>query len=586
MLYLAEVQRKSGGLLGGGGRVELKLLACQRSEQNWTAVPGEDVVPLEESNNYASGALVLVDLTANRQVQRIQEAGRPLVSILQNFSRLQEKFKMQEEEIEQWKQSLTYQSQELNRREMEMEARREQLQQMEEDFEQLEQQRQELETLQEEINRQRDGYERNRQELEGAWEQLRGQTRRFEEQQADAKQSAVLDEEKARLFQDLLNRMAGAVPPTESVREQLNLSFEMLSQHQERLNQHWQRLEQQRSQARQGQHEAEQQAQEMQNRWQEWHRAHESLDQARSELKAQQSALNAKQEYAGMLSVQLQNHEELHQHIYRLAETSDNVKLGLQIDIEALEKMPLDELRKLTQERESDLENLSRFVESQEEELTLKQQEIDELRARIQAANDYDRLNLENELADEQDGYQMLNETLVGQRRNLQERKSILNQHQMVLRRRQGLPVAEGQESAIDLGPIMTQVEGLRQQQADELRKLEAQIEQMKTAIQQAERLVANQSVEQESKRAELKQLEGELVRRRAAVAEMQGTVNLYHEFLQPVQDTADGIRQKLEAIAGNMSQVQEVSDHQLQAISEMRQVLVSLGGAPELAVS
>jgi chromosome segregation ATPase len=584
VLYLAEVQKKSTGVFGGG-RAELKLLACQRSEQNWTAVPGDEVLPSDEANNYAAGALVLVDLSANRQIQRMQEAGRPLVSILQNFSRLQEKFKTQEEEIEQWKQSLTYQSQELNRREMEMEARREQLQQMEEDYEHLEQQRQELLALREEIDRQKESYDRNRRELEGAWEHLRGEMRRMEEQQASLQQSSssVLDPEKASALQNLLNQLEGTLPQSNSIREQLNAAFEALAQHQERLGQHWQLLEQQRSQVQQNEYEIEQQSQDLHHRWQEWHKAQETLEQARAELKAQQSALVIKQDYAQMLSVQVQSHDELHQQLYRLADTSDNVKVGLQVDVEALEKMPIEELQNLVQELESDLAKLSSFVESQEEELTLKQQEIDELKARIEAADEFDRLNLENDLADEQDGYQMLYETLVGQRRSLQGRRGILSQHQLILRRRQGLAAPEGQENVIDLGPILSHVEAQRQQQADNLQKLEAQIEQMKAAIHQAEEMITPQVAIQDNKRNELKQVEADLLARRTAAAYLEGRVNLYQELLQPVQDTADELRRKLDEIAAMLSQ--EASGHQ-QTIDKMRQVLTQLTSSPELAVS
>lgn len=585
MLYLAEVQKKSGKLLGGG-RAELKLLACQRSEQSWSAVPGEEVVASDEANNYNAGALVLVDLTANKQVQRIQEASRQLVSILQNFSRLQEKFKTQEEEIEQWKQSLTYQSQELNRREMEMEARREQLQQMEEDFEHLEQQRQEFESTQEEVLRQRDEIERNRQELEGAWEHLRGEMRRLDEQKTELQQTAVLDHEQAQTVYDLLNRLSAAAPPTESIREQLNTSLDIVTQNQTVLNQHWQTLEQQRSIAQQIQGEVDHQAQTIHDRWQEWHRAQESLEQARAELKVQQNALNLKQEYARMLGLQQQQQEDLHQQIYRLAETSDKVTIGQKVDTEALEKQPIEDLQKLVQELERDLEKLSQFVESQEEELVLKQQEIDALQAKIEAANDYDRLNLENELADEQDGYQMLHETLIGQRRSLRERGEYVSQHRAVLLRRQGQTDGNSQDHQIDLGPILSQLELQRQQQSEELRKLESQIEQMNSAIQQAQGMINSQAAEQETKRTELKQLEQTLLERRTVAAETWGKVNLYQEMLQPIQDGIDGLRQRLEGIAGSMAQVQESGDYQLQAVADLRQILVGLTNAPELAAS
>ena len=133
MLYLAEVLRKARVI--GSSRAELKLLACQRSELSWSAVPGEEIIAAPDDLSYGAGALVMVELSAGKQVQRHAEAGRQLVSILQNFSRMQEKSKTQEEEIEQWKQSLTYQSQELNRREMEIEASRIEVTQLREEFE-------------------------------------------------------------------------------------------------------------------------------------------------------------------------------------------------------------------------------------------------------------------------------------------------------------------------------------------------------------------------------------------------------------------------------------------------------------------
>ncbi|MBD2124490.1 pilus motility taxis protein HmpF [Trichocoleus sp. FACHB-262] len=582
MLYLAEVQKKTGFI--GSGKAELKLLACQRSEQSWAAVPGEEVIPSDEANSFNAGALVLADLTANKQVQRLQEASRQLVTILQNFSRLQEKFKTQEEEIEQWKQSLTYQSQELNRREMEMEARREQLQQIEEDFEQLEQQRQEIERSREEANRLREELERRNQELEGAWAHLHGEMRRLEERQSEIQQSAVLDDEQAGKIQELLNRLSGSVAPTESAREQLNLAVEIINGQQNILTEHWQRLEQQRASAQQLQQEVDRQAQDLQTRWSEWQQAQTSLEQAKAELKAQQNALNLKQDYAQTLGLRLQNQEELHQQLYRLSETSDKVKISPKVDVEALETMPLGELQGVLQDLQRDWEKILRFVNDQEEELGFQQQTIEEVQAQIQQASEYDRLRLETELADEQDRYQMLNETLVGQRRNLKEREEILAQHQAVLLRREGKSEAVKQESEIDLAPALIQIENIKQQQAEELQKLENQIEQMRGAIQQAQSMVDHQSNEQTQKQNELKQLEQNLQTQRANLAELSGKVSLYQEMMQPVQDHVDGVRQKLEAIAGVLNQVQEASDYQLQAIAEMRQVLVGLMNTPELA--
>ncbi|NJL79522.1 MAG: hypothetical protein HC917_12955, partial [Richelia sp. SM2_1_7] len=184
MLYLAEVQKQKGGLLGGGAKTELKLLACQRKDQNWSTV-NEEVIAAEEASKLNDGALVLAELNATRQVQRLQEAGRPLVTILQNFSRQLEKFKVKEEEIDQWKESLTFQGQELSRREMDLEAREEQVQQIEQEAQQVDAKLQEVETSRQEIQRLQEEIERNRQELAGAWEHLRGEQRRLEEVSAE-----------------------------------------------------------------------------------------------------------------------------------------------------------------------------------------------------------------------------------------------------------------------------------------------------------------------------------------------------------------------------------------------------------------
>ncbi len=587
MLYLAEVQKQKGGVFGGG-KAELKLLACQRTDQSWSAVPAEEVIPAEEASNLSAGALVIVNLGGNRQVQgEIEPAGGRLVNLLQTFSRLVEKSKNQEEEIEQWRQSLTYQSQELNRREMEMEARHEQMQAIEEDFERLEQQRQELESAKEETERLKEEFERNRQELEGAWEHLRGEQRRFEEQLAEVQYSAGLDENQVAVIQELLERLSGAVAPTDAVREQLNLAFEVISNQQAVLDHHWQLLEQQQSSAFELQAEADRQGEELQNRKQELQQTQISFEQAKAELKVQRNALEMKQESAHMLSLQLRTQEELHQELARLATTSADVKISQKVDIAALEMMPLGELSEIVQNLQQDLEKVKRFVNDQEEELTFQGQAVEELQEKINLASEYDRMSLETELAEEQDRYQMLDESLVGSRRNLREREEIWNQHVRVLRRRQGVVESNGLDNhKIDLGPVLNQLEAQRQQQEEELQKLENQIEQMRRSISQAEEMIRHQAGEQEAKLAQLQSLEQNWYSTRASVAELLGKVNLYQETLQPRQDGLNEIQQKLEAIADALSQIQETGDYQLQAIAEMQQMISSLIQSPEFAAS
>ncbi|MEG4853371.1 pilus motility taxis protein HmpF [Microcoleus sp. B5-D4] len=578
MLYLAEVQKQRSGFGLGGGKAELKLLACQRGEHNWSAVPGDDAIPVEEANKFNDGTLVLVELSASKQVQRIQEAARQLVSILQNFSRLQDKFKDKEEEIEQWKASLTFSSQELNRREMEMQAREEQLAQMEEELERLEAQRSEIENTRDEANRLREEVDRSRVEMETAWEQLRGEQQRVAQQQSEVPQGAVVDEQQTQRIQELMQKLGGAIASAQGVREQMNQSLGAVGAQQAILDQHWQQLEQKQSIAQQQQEEVDRQNQSLQNRWQEWYQSQDALAGARAELKGQQSTLSAKQDQAQSVSLQVRAVEDLYQQVSRLASASGTAGTEQKVDVSALEKMPVDELQGLVQHLQHDLEKVFRFVNDQEEELTLQRETIEELQGKIQAASEYDRMALENEMADELESYQMLNETLVGQRLRLQEREDVLKQHQAVLWRRLGTANASKQERGdIDLGPIVAQLNTQRQQQSQELQRLENEIQQVREAISQIEANVNRQNGESEAKRYELKQLEQNLFNQKGAVAQLWGRVNVYQEMLQPVQDNLNGLRQKLEAAAGELDRVQQTGEEQDRVVSDLRQVLSGL---------
>ncbi len=580
MLYLAEVIQKKGGLMGGS-KAELKLLACQRTEQNWTAVSGEEVIPADEASRYSPGSLLLVDLTNNKQVQRIQEAGRPLVSILQNFSRLQEKFKTQEEEIEQWKQSLTYQSQELNRREMEMEARREQLEQLESDFEQLEQQRQQFEQIRTDVEGQKAEFDQQKQELEGAWDHLRGEMNRLDERKAEMGSGAVLDEAKASHIQQLLQQVESSVASVDSLQEQSNYAHTVLTEQQEQLQYHWNQLEAYRSEVGSAQAELDQTAQALKQEWQSWREASESLTQARAELQVQHSTLQMRQEYLQALNLQLTHHEDIHQQLYRMTEGLEGVDVGQPVDVSALEAMALDTLQNLVGDLVQEFNKSSQFVMGQEEELDSKQKEIDDLRAKMSTVNDFDRMTLESELADEQDAYQFLNETLVGQRRSLREKESLLRQHQTVLARRQGKNDPHATEGSLNLGPVFAQIDTFRQQRTEELQQVEAQLEQIRSSIDQTQGMVDQQTQDLDRRRQDLDQKDQNLLEQRLSLRDRHGKVALYEEMLQPFQDRLTDVKGRNEFIAGSLAQLNESGTAQRQALSEVQQAFANLSQQP-----
>jgi chromosome segregation ATPase len=583
VLYLAEVIQKKGGLMGGG-KTELKLLACQRTEQNWTAVSGEEIVPADDASRYAPGTLLLADLTNSRQVQRIQEAGRPLVSILQNFSRLQEKFKTQEEEIEQWKQSLTYQSQELNRREMEMEARREQLEQMESDSEQMEEQRTQFEQVRAEVEGQKEEFDRQKQELEGAWDHLRGEMNRLEERKSEIQQGAVLDTDKAQHISGLLRRVEGAIASMDGVQEQTSFAQEVLTQQQAQIQVHWDRVGQHRTTLESLQSELDSNAQAHQGRWQEWRDGSQGLEKAQAELQVQQTILLSKQEYAQALNLQLQHHEEIHQQLYRMTEGLEGVNIAEAVDTASLESMAIDALQNLVNDTKQEFKKSSEFVSDQEEELELKQKEIDEMESRLSQVSDFDRLNLENELTDERDAYQFLNETLVGQRRSLREKESFLRQHQTILARRQGKPDPHASENGLNLAPVFSQIDAFRQQRSEELQQVEEQLNQVRSAIEQTQGMVTQQEQELGQKRQELEAQDQVLQDQRTNLADHRAKLALYDEMLQPFQDKMNDLKERLEYINTSLSQCHQSSSDQRQAIAQVHESFASLVQEPQLA--
>jgi chromosome segregation ATPase len=568
VLYLAEVQKRPSGFGLGGNKTDLKLLACQRSENNWTEVRDE-TIPADEAKDFTPGALVLVDLSANKQVQQIQEAAPKLVKILQNFSRSQEKFKTQWEEIDQWKASLTFQAQELNRREMELQAKEEQLQQLEGELERLEQQRQEASQAVEESQRLRETVEGERQEIENARAQLQQEIEEFENTRGQASGTASLDESQSNYIKELLDWLSGAIAPTASVGEKVKTSLEAMASVQGLMDRHWQQLEEKQTSAQQQQEELNGLKSDIDGRWSSWKETEASLAELRSQLKVQQGLLQSKQDYAASLNSQLKASEDLSQQLTQLAKATGQGAAGDKVNLEALEKMPIEALQQKVDELQRELQKSVGFVKDQEEELALQQEEMEELKAQIAAASEYDRLKLETELNEQEENYRFLNESLVGSQRNLRERQETMNLHQTVLRRRQGIPLDTDPQS-IDLGPVISQAKAQIKELTELVQKQEEEIKQIESEIGQKEEEINSQSSEQEAKQNEIEQLEENLSERKAAVAELWGRVNLYQEMLQPIQDNFDQLGQQLEEAVGGMEDAEEIP----QQFEQLRQVL------------
>jgi len=581
VLYLAEIQKQRGGLLGGGGKSELKLLASQRSDKNWSSVPDETIVA-DEASKFNDGALVLVDLSPNRQVQRIQEAGRPLVNILQNLSRQVERFKLKEEEIDQWKQSLNLQVQELNRREMEMESLWEQVQKLENDSKNVERQQQSINTSRTETERLQAELERNRQELEGAWEHLRVEQRSLQETMSKVQKSQFVDEELKSVLDSLIDRLSAPILSIDEVRKCLNYAFEFTNQQQNNLNIHWQKLEVQRHSANQQEKEGEELVQILFSNKQQLQQAQDYLAQQLTQMQLKTAVVNSKRELATILKWHLGSEEELSQKLRILVVNTDVKVSKPEVDVTALEQMPMKELERMIQDCQDKLERDSGFVQEQEQELKYKQELIEEIQQKIVHSSEEEKVNLELELADEQDLYQMLNKSLVGQRCNLIGQQKTLQQNQVVLWQRQGILLdTKGEPS--DFESIISELETQKQQKSAEIEGLEIYIAQTLTAMETDQELINHETQEVEEKRRKVNSLEEQFLNLRMASAEYMGRISLYQEALQPIQDALDRLREQLDMIAGSLTQLQEFDDSRMQVVAELRQVIGSFMNLSEV---
>lgn len=585
MLYLAETQKKNGFM--GSGKAEFKLLAAQRSEHDWSGVPGEELVAAPDDAPYASGVLVLIELTNSRQVQRHQEAGRTLVSVLQNFSSMSKKSKAQSEEIEQWKESLTYQSQALNRREMEIETRQDQVEQAEADLERIEQQRQEVEAQKGEVEQMKDDLARKNAELEGAWAHLNGELRRFEESKESFLSEANtggLSEDQSSQISAALTQLAQSAIDVTSAEAELGATIEQIAGYRASLAEKHQLLAQKQDESA----ASETAMSEYSDAVTEASRAHREaeavLHTTQIHLQQQQAMLGAKQEQNQLLTEQLKNQTDLHQRVYELLNATDKVRLSKKVDVPALEAMDEPALQSLVTTLEQDLDKMVRFVNDQEEELRLQQEDIDALKAKLTEVSDYDRLQLETEIAEEKDCHVMLNRTLVGQRRNLLEREEVLSQHRAVLLRRQGL-AAEGTGAAAELEPILDEIDKLRADLGQQIQQVEAESAQIQSEIDSFKRDRQQQKEQVETRLQALSEAEATYAETQQAASEAKGQVTIYEALLAVLEESLDGLSQKVEAISSMIAQIRVAEANQQSAVVGAQQVLQSVGAQQPVLV-
>ncbi len=576
MLYLAEVKKQIKFI--GSPETKLKLLACKQNDQSWSPVRGSEPILVQEARDFGDGALIIVSLTSNKRVQgKPQPAGARLVKELQDFSRLLEKLRESEEEIEQWKQSLTYQSQELTRREMDIEARSEELELKEKELQTLNQKREEINRELAELKQRKQELSRKNEELELAQHHLQKEQQGLEEKISEIEQTTVLNEEQAGQIKQLIAQLSSAILPTDYIQEQISWAKEQLNHEQANCGHRQDMLKQQRANFTQKQEEFKQQGEKLIRRKQELEAQIASLEQEKTELLVGQNNLKNKQKLAQTIDIDLEKINSIYEMLNPLAVLSGDINLEGKLDLGALENMPLGELEKKVNNLQQELERDVQFVRDQEEELMLQLQVIDELKNKVEAATPYDSLGWETKLSEEQDGYKMLERSLMGSRRKLREREAILKQHMWVLRSRTGIFDSDAEDNKINLQPVLQQLETQKQRLHEEREQLATEIELLQSSISVREERLQQQSLQIYAKQQELLREEENWQQAKVSIALLQFQVNSEEKVLSRNLKSLNSYGQQLQYLEQFLAQLTENKANQEEALKEMQLTMTAI---------
>jgi len=125
--------------------------------------------------------------------------------------------------------------------------------------------------------------------------------------------------------------------------------------------------------------------------------------------------------------------------IQRISQDSESPQylLNPSTDEEKIQSIPNNQLEETISYLQKDLEELTELVKEEEDELFRKRQVVRKLQRKINLASLEERYSLEKELDQEQEFKNMLDETLVGQRRNLNKKREVLRKYQYAFEARQ-----------------------------------------------------------------------------------------------------------------------------------------------------
>ncbi len=571
MLYIAEVKKQKAKSFMGGKETVFHLLACQQKDNLWSAIPGEETISSDDvTQELADGVLVTMNLGSNRQIQgKVELAGMKVARLLQTFSRQVDKTKEQEREIEEWKDSLTIQLKALNERQENLDEVERELEEREDKLNDLEQERQEIKQL-------REQWENDRAELEGAWEQLKRERARLENLQQELNGQQRLNSNQERSVRDLVSNvedmMATAKITLDPIKAAQNLvDAELIAIQNERKT-----FAQDRQQAQKKQADAEQSKQHLFNLRQQLQEKEPKLLENQQRLVTLQSQLDSKEQIVTYLSTQLQKQSEARDILSRLVINSPQLKIKQEVDTQALEEMPIEQLEEQLASLQKSFDELVSFVKEQEEELDNQLDCVRELEKQLENAEEKDKENIKNELAEEEEGYRYLEKTLVGQRRNIMARENVLEQHKKVLQERQGISAPERDISKVDLSPIFNKIDNQRNYSEDEFHQVNNEVDHLSSQLQELEQTIKQQQEECETIRRELETLEPNWQNQDKEANQLTIQVEIKGELLERREGQLQVLSDNLKAAAEQAEQMTaEGKQNQLSEVKELFQSLI-----------
>ncbi|WP_434683789.1 pilus motility taxis protein HmpF [Pseudanabaena minima] len=559
MQYLAELQ-KTQAAFGLGGNSSVRLLARNTGENVWQPITNEQVLPVQDSSqakDFKDGQMIIAEVTGSNQVQSIQDASKKIVNILQAFSRSQDKYKSAEEEVEQWKQSLNFQSQELHRREQELE-------QKELELEHLESRKLEIEELESKFAKERSEIEQLRKNIEA------------ERGQFEAK-AAALTVDQAEHIKTLISQLSTSFTNPDSLRDRIHSAVNLINQRQEILTGFWQNLDGLKNEAEKQKGILSKSTEELNARKAQWQQTQVALADAQAELKAQRGILKLQENNMAMSRVQLDAQIDLYEQTSNAIEAfggPGSMEVLSPEEESRLQSMPIEELESTIKALQADFDKLVNYVSAQEDELAGLEGEIADLQSQVETSDQFARIELESnkEFAEEQ--YKLLEESVSGMRRSMQERLSVLNQQRAILDRRKGITVESSPVQS--LLPLLAQIEAQKNRQEQELRKMESQIEAVRNYTQQQQEVLGKQTQEHQQQEQAIRTAEAQQQDRIRVVAELLGQISAQEQLLRPVQDIVDTLRPQLEAAVQDLG-VMSNGNNSSQVLTDLQSVIQSL---------